>query len=69
MLIPSTPGAQQALGPDLPEGGLFNVRAPGNVEAVVRCVLRLAVTFDLTGLWGFPVRADLRPAAPVTSAI
>ncbi len=40
---------------DAPEGSSLWIHDDGNgdVEAVIRFVLRLAEEFDLTGLWGF----------------
>jgi hypothetical protein len=40
---------------DAPEGGTLWIHDDehGDVEAVIRFVLRLAEEFDLTGLWGF----------------
>jgi hypothetical protein len=40
---------------DAPEGSILWIQDDdhGDVEAVIRFVLRLAEEFDLTGLWGF----------------
>ena len=51
---------------DAPEGSTLWIHDDelGDVEAVIRFVLRLAEDLDLTGLLGVPVRSDLFPPAP-----
>ncbi|TCM85432.1 hypothetical protein EV216_1076 [Rhodovulum steppense] len=51
---------------DVPEGSSLWIHDDehGDVEAVIRFVLRLAEELDLTGLWGVSVCADLFAASP-----
>jgi len=51
---------------DAPEGSTLWIHDDehGDVEAVIRFVLRLAEDLDLTGLWGFQYGLTCSPPAP-----